>query len=516
VNDGTSTPYLLGLDLGTYSSKGVLVNVAGEVVASRSVEHALETPHPGWAEHDAEACWWRDFLEITQSLFARSGVSPRQVVGVGFSAIAPAVLPIDRQGQPLHKAILYGIDTRASAQVNELQEIVDHDPALRASGIRLSSQSAAPKVLWLRRHVPQAWARTYRVVNGSGFLLYRLTGEAALDVYDAATFAPFFDLPSCRWTTAFAEHVAPLDKLPRVTWTCDVAGRVSAEGARRSGLAEGTPIVTGTADAAAEAISTGLANIGDLMVMYGSSVFFILRTSRILVTPSFWTAPFLEKGTYVLTGGMSTSGSLTRWFRDQFALPELEAERAGGANAYSALAGLAASSPLGANGLVVLPYFSGERTPILDPHARGMVFGLSLRHTRADVYRALLESVGFGIRHNIEVMRQQGADPKRILAVGGGSRNALWMQIVSDIANIEQFIPAQQIGASYGDAFLAGVGVALFSGTADVRRWVKTGQVVKPNPNAHRRYEDYYRLYRELYTRTAPLMRQVSGLQSGG
>ena len=516
VNPVADTPYLLGIDIGTYSSKGVLVNESGEVVASWTVEHPLETLHPGWAEHDAETTWWHDFLEISRSLLLLSGISPRQIAAIGFSAISPAVLPLDRDGRPLRKAILYGIDTRATREVTELQQVIDRDPLLSARGVRLSSQAASPKVLWIRRHEPEIWAQTHLVVNGSGFLLYRLTGQATLDVYDAVTYAPFVDFERCAWTPALQEHVAPIAKFPRLTWTCDIAGTISAEGARQSGLAEGTPIITGTADAAAEAISAGLANVGDLMVMYGSSIFFILRTPRFYITPSFWAAHFLEEGTYVLTGGMSTSGSLTKWFRDGFAPLEVEAEKGGGENAYAALARLAATSPQGANGLVVLPYFSGERTPLLDPDAKGMIFGLGLHHKRADVYRAMLESVGFGIRHNIDVMKEQGAEPKRILAVGGGTHNPLWMQIVSDIAGIEQHIPAQQIGASYGDAFLAGVGVRLFSGTVEASRWVKTGQVVRPEPTAHRRYEDHYRLYRELYTRTAPLMRQTSGLQRGG
>jgi xylulokinase len=249
-----------------------------------------------------------------------------------------------------------------------------------------------------------------------------------------------------------------------------------------------------------------------MMVMYGSSTFFILRTRQLRTSPNFWCAPFLERGTYVLTGGMSTSGSLTRWFRDQFAPQEMEREKSGGQNAFKALANLAAESRIGANGIVMLPYFAGERTPILDPDARGTIFGLSLNHTRADVYRALLESVGFGIRHNIDRMREEGVTPDRVLAVGGGTRNALWMQIVSDIAGIEQHIPEQRFGAAYGDAFLAGVGIGLFSGTDEVSRWVRTGAVVQPNPEAGRAYDDYYEIYRDLYEATAPLMKRLAGL----
>lgn len=510
-----STAYLLGIDIGTYSSKGVLVKETGEVVASRVVEHPLEMPHPGWAEHDAETTWWNDFLEITHALLQSSGISARQIAGVGFSAISSAVLPIDREGHALRKAILYGIDTRATQEIADLQQIIDADPKLRESGVRLSSQSASPKVLWIRRNEPEVWTKTHLVVNGSGFLLYRLTGETAIDIYDAVTFAPFVDYEHRRYTTEMSQYVTPVEKLPRLTWTCEIAGKVTAEGARLSGLAEGTPIITGTADAAAEAISAGLTNLGDMMVMYGSSIFFILRTPQVYSTPYFWGANFLEPETYVLAGGMSTAGSLTKWFRDQFAPLEMQAEKAGDLNAYAALAHLASSSPIGGNGLVVLPYFAGERTPLLDPNAKGIILGLRLSHTRADIYRAILESVGFGIRHNIDMMRKEGTDPKRILAVGGGSVNSLWMKIVSDIVNIEQYIPEQQIGASYGDAFLAGIGVGCFSSTAEATSWVKIKQIVKPDPAAHEKYEEYYRIYRELYTSTASLTQRLTKLVQG-
>lgn len=504
--------YFLGIDIGTYSSKGVLVKESGEVVASHVVPHQLEMPKPGWAEHDAEAVWWNDFLEITQTLLRESGVPPSQILGAGFSAISPAVLPIDKYGIPLRKAILYGIDTRATQEIAWLQQVVDGDARWNQSGIRYSTQSAAPKVLWIRRHEPDVWAKTHRIVNGSGFLLHRLTGQNTIDLYDATSFAPFLDADRRCFSPEINEYVAPVDMLPRLTWTCEVAGLVTAEGARVSGLAEGMPIITGTADAAAEAISAGLTKQGDMMVMYGSSIFFILRTSTLLVAPSFWAAPFLEPGTSVLAGGMATSGSLTRWFREQFAPKEVQAEKNGGVNAYQALANLAGDSPIGSNGLVILPYFAGERTPILDPDARGVIMGLTLRHTRADIYRALLEAVGYGILHNIDVMKKEGANPERVLAVGGGTYNRLWLQIVSDIANIEQQVPDQQIGASYGDAFLAGVGAGFFSSTAEISQWVKPGMVIKPNPAAHERYQPYYQLYRDLYSNTAQLLHRLNPL----
>ena len=280
------------------------------------------------------------------------------------------------------------------------------------------------------------------------------------------------------------------------------------EAARETGLASGTPVITGTADAAAEAVASGQAGPGDMMVMYGSSTFFILRTEGLMRPRGFWASRFLENDSFVVAGGTATAGSLTRWFRDNFAADERRAETRGGPNAYAALSALAAASPPGSRGIVVLPYFSGERTPLNDPDAKGMIYGLTLGHGRADVYRAVLESVGFSIRHNIEALQAEGCRAARILAVGGGTRNPAWMQIVSDIAGVEQVVPSRQIGASYGDAFLAGVGVGIFSGTSEAQRWVRAGATVHPDPANRPEYDAGYALYRELYERTAHLMRK--------
>jgi len=488
---------LLGIDIGTYSSKGVLVQESGQVTASASVEHELSLPRPGHVEHDPEKLWWGDFRALVRELLQRSGLDPRRIAGIGISTISPAVVAADEQGVALRPAILYGIDTRATGEIRELHE---------RTGAALSSQSAAPKVLWIRRHEPQVWARTRRILNGCGYLVLRLTGQSVIDVYDAALFAPFFDPSTQTWRRELAAQVAPVEMMPRPRWTCEPAGRVTGTAGKETGLAEGTPVITGTADAAAEAISAGLTEVGELMLMYGSSTFFILRTAELREPPGFWASPFLDKDSYVVAGGTATAGSLTRWFRDNFAPAELAAQRAGGAEAYQALAGLAASSPPGSNGLVALPYFAGERTPLHDPQARGMVFGLGLGHSRADLCRSLLEAVGYSIRHNLEALEEQGCQARRILAVGGGTRNPAWMQMVSDIAGIAQDIPDQQIGASYGDAFLAGVGVGMFQGLSEIHRWVRYRETLRPEASLRPMYDSLYRIYRELYRRNRDLM----------
>jgi xylulokinase len=495
--------FLLGIDIGTFSSKGVLVREDGEVAAERMVEHSLDIPSAGRAEHDPEKVWWADFTRICADLLAASGVKPAAIAAIGISTISPAVVAVDSDGRTLRPAILYGIDTRATEEIAELSA---------ATGVSLDSQSACPKVMWIRRHEPEVWARTRWILNGSGWLNLRLTGERTIDIYDASIFHPFYDAISGGWSKEISPLVAPLEMMPQPTWTSRVMGQVTAEAARETGLASGTPVITGTADAAAEAVAAGLSGPGDMMVMYGSSTFFILRTEGLRSPRGFWASRFLEEGTFVVAGGTSTAGSLTRWFRDNFCPSELAAERAGGANAYASLSRLADESVPGSRGVVVLPYFSGERTPLNDPDARGVIFGLSLGHTRADVYRAVLESVGYSIRHNIEALRAEDCRASRILAVGGGTRNPAWMQIVSDIAGIEQVVPARQIGASYGDAFLAGIGVGLFSGTADAQRWVHTGATIRPNEKNRAVYDAGYGLYRELYEQTKDSMKKSAAI----
>lgn len=506
----TEKEYLLGVDVGTYSSKGVLVTLEGEVVASHVEEHTMSMPKPGWFEHDADEVWWHDFVAIVQALLEKSGIDPGQILSVGTSAIGSCVLPIDADGNPLRPGILYGIDTRATEEIDYLNEVIGKDEIFETGGAHLSSQASGPKVLWIRNHEPEVYEKARYFLTSEAYLVYKLTGKASIDIYTAGGYAPMFDPQSRSWMPERAKYITPVERLPDLYWSHEVVGGVTAEVAEVIGLAEGTPVIAGTTDAASEAISAGVSRIGDMMVMFGSSIFFILKTAEHVKTERFWSSNFLEQGAYAFLGGMSTAGSLTRWFRDEFGQPERQAEELGGINAYAALAELAATSPRGANGLVGLPYFEGERTPIHDPKAKGVLFGLSLKHTRADVYRAILESVAYGIRHNVEGMQKEGVDIRRILAVGGGTKNLTWLQIVSDVADIAMHVPKQQIGASYGDAFMAGVGVGVFDDLTEVTQWVEMQYEIRPDPAAHEAYAVNYHVFRELYERTRPLMHTLA------
>jgi len=499
-----SAGYLVGVDIGTYSSKGVLVTTDGQVVASHTVPHSMAMPKPGFFEHDAEGVWWHDFVEIVRRLLKDSGIRPHQILGIGTSAIGSCVLPIDEEGRPLRPGILYGIDTRASKEIEFLESQLGKKQIFTRGGAHLSSQASGPKVLWIRNNEPEVYERTRWFLTSEAYLVYKLTGNATIDIYTAAGYAPLYDVFDFTWLPEAAELITPLERLPRAYWSHEIVGEVTTRAAEETGLAAGTPVVAGTTDAAAEAISAGVADYGDMMLMFGSSIFFVMKTRDLIKTEHFWSSNFLEKGSFAFMGGMSTSGSLTTWFRDQF-MPAPSGE----VDPFEVLAQRAATSPAGSNGLVLLPYFEGERTPLHDPKATGLWCGLSLKHTQGDLYRSILEGVAFGIRHNLEVMGQEGVQPNRVLAVGGGTKNPLWLQIVADVCGIELHVPEQQIGASYGDAFLAATGIGLYKGLSDIKDWVRVKYTVSQQADPGGAYEFNYQVFRDLYQSNKALMHRL-------
>jgi len=505
--------YLLGIDVGTYESKGVIVNLDGEVVSTQVSPHQMDIPHQGWAEHDPEKVWWGDFVNITQRLLADSSVDAADIAGVGCSAIAPDVLPVDKNCNPLRKGgILYGVDTRATEEIAELEAEIGADVIFKKTGNMLSSQATGPKILWLKKNEPEIYKKAYKFVTASTFLVARLTGNFVIDHLTGSFCLPLYDFEKRVWDDSLTKGVVDLGRLPELRWADEVAGTVTAEAAAVTGLKQGTPVVVGTADAASEAVSVGVVSAGQMMLMYGSTIFIIEVLDKPVTDERLWANPYLFEGTSALLAGMATSGALTRWFRDKIAVDLVAAEEDGGENAYAALTAEAMDIPAGSEGLVVLPYFSGERTPINDPKARGVIFGLTLAHTRAHMFKASLEGIGYGVRHHFDVMKEIGAEPREVIAVGGGTKSPLWLQVVSDISQKPQLVPAVTLGASYGDAFLAGMGAGVFSSSHDIAKWLKDIRIVEPNPALKDTYDRYQELYLELYKQNKELMHRVRAL----
>jgi xylulokinase len=492
------TDLVLGIDIGTSSSKACLVDAEGSVLRTAELAHQTSNPQPGWFEHDANAVWWADAVELCHRLLTGDGETPAAVC---VSGIGPCLLPANSSGEPLRPAILYGIDTRARAEIGELEHELGTERILARSGSPLTSQAIGPKLLWLRRQEPETWARCRRFFMASSFLVHRLTGEYVLDHHSASQCDPIYDLGGNGWAEDWAALVAPGIELPRLLWPGEAAGRVTASAAQLTGLRAGTPVMAGTIDAWAEAASVSVQEPGDLMLMYGTTMFMVQVVADAQPDARLWTTVGLRPGSLTLAAGMATSGALTSWFRNVT-----------GAG-YSTLLSEAAAIGAGSNALVVLPYFAGERTPLFDPSARGAIFGLTLAHGRGHLYRALLEATGFGVRHNLEAMAESAGPPARVCAVGGGTRAGLWLQIVSDITGVTQEVHQYSLGASYGDAWLAATGAGLAELTAS---WNPVAALVEPNPVAAEVYESLYPVYREFYPATKTLAHRLAAIQEAG
>ena len=492
----------LGIDIGTYESKGVIVDSDGRVLAGAARPHELIVPGAGWAEHRPEQDWWSDFVWLSQKLLADSGLDASEVKAVGASAIGPCMLPVDADGAPLMNAVLYGVDTRAAREIKDLTASIGGDRILSHSGNALTSQAVGPKILWLKRNRPDIYAKTRMFLNATSFLVHRLTGRFVTDHYSASNVAPLYDIEHGAWSDALTYDITNLERLPQIAWTTEIAGAVTRRAAAETGLAFGTPVIVGTIDAAAEAISVGVLDAGEMMLMYGSTIFTIRIGAERVRDARLWHAPWLFADQHACMAGLATSGTLTHWFADQLAR-DLSSEAAA-----AALAGEAQASPPGANGLVFLPYFSGERTPIHDPNAKGAIVGLTLAHTRADVYRAALEGIAFATNHIFDTYAEAGASPSTIVAVGGGLRNRIWTQATSDVSGLRQDVREVSTGASYGDAFLARLAIGDVSKSA-IKQWNPAAFTIEPDPRNALVYERRYAIFRKLYPRICDLMEEL-------
>jgi xylulokinase len=471
----------VGIDIGTSASKGVLLADDGTVRHRASRPHAVSTPAPGWFEHDAETVWWRDFVSIARELVeAAAGAA---LHGMAVSGIGPCLLPASAEGEPLRPAILYGVDTRATAQITELTDLFGDDEILRRGGSPLTSQAVGPKLRWLAVNEPHVWARTRMLLMASSFLVHRLTGRYVLDHHSASQCSPLYDLGRREWAADWAAVVAPGLELPALVWPTEVVGLVGPAAAEATGLPVGLPVTAGTVDAWAEAVSVGVRDVGDVMVMYGTTMFLVQVVDQPRPHPGLWTTSGVFPGTSTLAAGMATSGAVTDWVRGLV----------GGS--FADLVARAADVPAGSRGLLVLPYFAGERTPLFDPSARGVIAGLTLSHGPAELYRAVLEGIAYGVRHNLEAMTSAGGAARRLVAVGGGTQGGLWTQIVSDVTGLPQQLTRESIGACLGDAMLAAAADGV-----DVTGWNPVVRTVEPASGSP--YGEFYAHYRSLYPAT--------------
>ncbi|MGN1230342.1 MAG: FGGY-family carbohydrate kinase, partial [Anaerotignum sp.] len=364
------------------------------------------------------------------------------------------------------------------------------------------SSDVAPKVRWFQNNHRDIWEKADKFLTASSYLCGRLTGRYVLDPYLAEDFLPLYDLKNGEINEAGCRDFCRPDQMAELLPAIEIAGRVTKEAARETGLAAGTPVLTGTGDSGAEAISAGLCQPGDLMIQLGSTGYLIYLSDQRIEEPHLWPGTFILPDTYGICGGTNTAGALTQWMAEQWYQGETVP--------FARMAEEAARVPAGSEGLLCLPYFAGERTPLNDPKARGCFMGLETRHTRGHMVRAGLEGICYGIRANLELMQKHGLEIRRIFAVGGGTKNPVWMQCLADILEQEISVPEITVGAAYGDALMAALAGGGFRDWAELSGKIQMAKSYVPNDETFHIYRKQGVLFDALYEKTKEIMHQLA------
>lgn len=488
----------LGFDIGSSAVKAILLDGERGVLASAQRPIELHSPHPGWAEADPQQ-WWDAVCALTPDLLGQANVSPAQVDAVASCGMVPAVIALDSSGAPLRRAILQN-DARAVKELDELSKLLADLDLLSLTGSALTQQSLAPTLRWLARHEPDVFGGTDKIAGSYDWIARRLGAEAHVERNWALESGLF---------TLSGEPLAPLLERAEIDegLLCPVrrpgaiVGEVSQAAATEAGLRAGTPIVVGGADHVSSAYGAGVIDPGDWLVKLGGAGDILLVTEQPFLDARLYLDAHPIEGRWLPNGCMATSGSLTRWLSGvlQAPLSLLEAE--------------AQAVPAGADGLICLPYFLGEKSPLHDPSLRGAFAGLHLGHTRGHMFRAALEAVAFGFRHHCDVFAERGVALGQARVTNGGSRSILWKHILADVLAVELLPVRAHPGASLGAALAGAVGVGAIGGWRDVEKLVQLDAPVRPKAEHVGRYDELYAIYRDLGAALAPLSHRLAAEQ---
>lgn len=495
--------YVLGIDIGTTSVKTVLLSAEGRLAAEATRGHDLLSLHRNWAEERADL-WWKNAVETVKDIGEQIPGCLEKVVCIGCSGMVPAIVMLDEQGEPVRNSIQQN-DARATEEIQMVAESLDQQKLYELTGGTTNQQHIIPRLLWVKNHEPENWARTRTVLGSYDYILYKLSGIKSLELNWAAE-SGCFDIHKRIWLTdQLTQFGIDPTWLPKVNEPMEVVAYTSEEMQQVMGLPAGIPIIGGSADHVASTLAAGIIDEGDLLIKFGGAGDILYCTEQLETSPKLFFDYHDVPGRYLINGCMASSGSLVKWYTNDILRSDDPA-------ILKVLDSEAEHVTPAADGVVVLPYFLGEKTPLFDPNARGIIFGLTLTHTRAHIFRAILESVIYGFKHHIEVIEGMGHKPRQIIATDGGAKSKLWCQIAADVLGEPVKAFPSHPGSALGVAFLAGVQAGLYKEWTEINRFLTEYQVYTPDPAATKVYEKAYKLYRELYSQLQPAYQQVQKL----
>ena len=515
----TEGPYLLGVDYGTGGVRVGIFDREGNSLALASREYALNHPQPGWAEQDPNE-WWSALVAATNEAVSSSGVSPGEISGICVDATASTVLATDSEGRHLRPAIMW-MDLRASDQARRVSET--GDPALKYNGYgSVSAEWGLPKALWIKENEPELYREAALICECTDWVNNRLTGEWTSSI-NIASAKYYYDrdtggYPESLYAALDIEDV--LDRFPNIVLELgEVVGELRREAAEELGLKVGTPVAQGALDAYSGALGLGVVEPGKLALITGSSHVMIGQVSEPIHGRGLWGAytDALIPGQYTVEGGQASTGSVVAWFKNNFAGDANAEAKRRGVDPYEVLNEMAREVPIGSDGLIVMDYFQGNRTPHTDPLARGMMWGLSLSHGPGHVFRAILEGVCYGTEHVFRTMREHGFEPQEIVVAGGPTGSELWVQMHADVSNMPMYLTRMgDMAPVFGSAMLAAIGAEIYpDAQTAARHMVHVERTVEPRPKAHEEYSFYMERYTETYHQMKDLMHETVGHVAG-
>ena len=499
--------YLLGIDLGTSACKAALFTPDGAVVKQANAAYPVYYPHPGWAEQNPDE-WWDGVCRAVREVLETSGINPAEIAGIGIDGQSWSAVAVDAEGKVLINNPIW-MDSRSQDQCDRIAHTLGSDRVFNVCGNPLNPAYSLPKILWYKDEHPDVYAKTDKILQSNGFIAFRLTGEYSQDKSQGYGHA-CFDMRNAKWDYDFARDLGiRTDLLPEVCDCHQVIGRVTEKAAAETGLCAGTPVVAGGLDAACGTLGAGVYKNGQTQEQGGQAGGMSICIDKYAADERLILSCHVVPDLWILQGGTVGGGGAIKWLSEQVCAAEGMLAKENGTSIFEEMSTAAETIAPGSDGLVFLPYMSGERSPIWDIHAKGVYFGLNYAKTRAHMIRSCMEGVAFSLRHNLEIAAQAGAPVSEMHAMGGAANSRVWTQIKADVTGCTIHVPASDTASTLGAAILAGVGVGVYPDFENaVSRTVSVRRTHTPNPANYAAYDRNYNKYLKLYTQLKDLMRE--------